>query len=80
LQLLRDVFPQLQVHGYQLLAMLGRVVKQRQLAFGLAWCDDVLLRRLPTWQRYCRYLVLALQKGDQEGHEARQEKTRHFSY
>lgn len=59
---LGEVFPNLQVRGYQLLAMLGRVVKQDQFVSGLAWCDAELLRRFPHWQRYCRYVVVELRK------------------
>jgi SAM-dependent methyltransferase len=59
---LRAAFPRLQVRGYQLLSMLGRVCKQARLVAGLAWCDDVLLNRSPRWQRYCRYVVITLRK------------------
>jgi SAM-dependent methyltransferase len=59
---LRAAFPNLQVRGYQLLSMLSRVVKQPALVWGLAWCDTLLLRRLPRWQRYCRYVVVVAQK------------------
>lgn len=62
LQLLGRVFPRLRVRGYQLLSMLGRVVRQKQLVSGLAWCDAILLRRLPSWQRYCRYVVVSVEK------------------
>jgi SAM-dependent methyltransferase len=62
LQQLRAVFPQMHVRGYQLLSMLGRVLKQRHVRSGLAWCDDVLLRQLPGWQRYCRYVVVSVAK------------------
>jgi SAM-dependent methyltransferase len=60
LQELRTVFPQLQVRGFQLLAMVGRVVRHPPLASGLAWCDRLLLHAVPAWQRYCRYVVLTL--------------------
>jgi SAM-dependent methyltransferase len=59
---LRHVLPHLHVRGYQLLSMLGRVVKQPALVSGLVWCDALLLRRLPRWQRYCRYVVVIAQK------------------
>jgi SAM-dependent methyltransferase len=62
LGLLREAFPRLDVRGYQLLSMLGRVVKQSLLLSGLAWCDAVLLRRWPRWQRYCRYVVVTVRK------------------
>ncbi|MSQ95209.1 MAG: class I SAM-dependent methyltransferase [Gemmataceae bacterium] len=59
---LRAVFPSLQVRGYQLLSMLGRVVRQRHLVSSLAWFDEVLIRHCPRWQRYCRYVVVCLRK------------------
>jgi SAM-dependent methyltransferase len=62
LEQLRAVFPHLHVRGHQLLLMLGRLFKPRSLHSGLAWCDDVLLRRLPGWQRYCRYVVVSVGK------------------
>jgi SAM-dependent methyltransferase len=62
LELLRAVFPRVRVRGYQLLSMLGRVSKQKHLLSGLTWCDDVLLRLLPGWHRYCRYVVVSVEK------------------
>jgi SAM-dependent methyltransferase len=62
LDLLRNVFPSVQANGYQFLSMLGRVVKQPVLISGLAWCEALVLRRLPRWQRYCRYVVVIAQK------------------
>jgi SAM-dependent methyltransferase len=62
LEALRETFPDLRVEGYQLLSMLGRVVRQRHMLVGLRWCDDLILRHLPNWQRYCRYVVVTLRK------------------
>jgi SAM-dependent methyltransferase len=62
LAVLRRAFPDLRVRGYQLLSMLGRVVKQPTVQAGLMRCDAFLLRRLPGWQRYCRYVVVTLRK------------------
>jgi SAM-dependent methyltransferase len=62
LERLQAVFPDLRVRGFQLLSMFGRVLTQKRLVAGLAWCDDVLLRRLPGWQRYCRYVVVSVEK------------------
>ncbi len=59
---LRAVFPSLTVRGHQLLSMLGRVVRHHRLVTSLAWCDEMLLRRLPRWQRYCRYVVVVVRK------------------
>jgi SAM-dependent methyltransferase len=61
---LQAVFPRLHVRGFQLLSMLGRVCKQPRLVAGLAWCDDMLLNRLPGWQRYCRYVVISAHRPD----------------
>jgi SAM-dependent methyltransferase len=62
LELLRAVFPRVRVRGYQLLSMLGRVLKQKHLLSGLARCDSLLLRQLPGWRRYCRYVVVSFGK------------------
>ncbi len=62
LRQLCDAFPSLQVRGFQLLAMLGRVFRQQRLIAGLAWCDDFLMRRWPGWQQYCRYVVVIIRK------------------
>ena len=56
------IVPRLELRGFQLLSMLGRVFKQKHLRSGLAWCDGVLLRQLPGWQRYCRYVVVRVEK------------------
>ncbi len=60
LDTLREHFPRLQVQGYQLLSMAGRVLGQGPLVRALAWCDDRLLRQVPTLHRWCRYVVLTL--------------------
>lgn len=57
---LRRAFGRVEVRGYQLLSMVRRVVRQRRLLAGLDWCDDLLLRRVPRLQHFCRYVVLAL--------------------
>jgi SAM-dependent methyltransferase len=62
LDILRSVFPLLHVRGFQLLSMLSRVVRQPALVSGLSWCDDLMLKRWPTWQRYCRYVVITFCK------------------
>lgn len=59
---LRAEFPSMHVQGFQLLSMLGRVVKTPRVVASLAWCDRFLLRRLPRWQHYCRYVVITLQR------------------
>jgi SAM-dependent methyltransferase len=59
---LQEVFGDVEVHGYQLLSMVRRVVRRRRLIAGLHWFDDLLLRRVPRLQRFCRYVVLTLRK------------------
>jgi SAM-dependent methyltransferase len=59
---LRRVFPSVEVAGHQLLAMASRVVRRPALVRLLFRLDDALLRRLPRWQRYCRYVVIAVRK------------------
>jgi 2-polyprenyl-3-methyl-5-hydroxy-6-metoxy-1,4-benzoquinol methylase len=64
LKALRVIFPQLEIQGFQLLSMVRRLVRSRsRLVAGLDWCDDLLLRRVPKLQHYCRYVVLTLRRG-----------------
>jgi SAM-dependent methyltransferase len=58
---LRNVFPSLEVSGFQLVSMASRVMGGR-FAAALGGCDRVLLRRWPHLQRYCRYVVLVLKR------------------
>src|SRR5262249_33715497 len=60
LRVLRSIFPSVTVRGYQLLSMARRVWRPGQLVAGLDWCDDLLLRRVPALQQFCRYVVLTL--------------------
>jgi ubiquinone/menaquinone biosynthesis C-methylase UbiE len=60
LRLLRQVFPQVEAQGFQLLSMARRVLPSPRLVAGLDRCDDMLLKRVPMLQRYCRYVVLTL--------------------
>ena len=55
-------FPDIDARGFQLLSMTRRVFRSRKLMAGLDWCDDLLLRRVPGLQRYCRYMVITLRK------------------
>ena len=59
---LRQLFPALDVQGYQLLAMARRVLPAGRLTAGLEWCDTRLLGRVPALERWCRYVVIALPK------------------
>jgi ubiquinone/menaquinone biosynthesis C-methylase UbiE len=62
IRLLRTIFPQVEVRGYQLLSMARRLLRWRRLISGLDWCDSMLLARVPALQRFCRYVVLTLRK------------------
>jgi ubiquinone/menaquinone biosynthesis C-methylase UbiE len=57
---LRRHFPAVQADGYQLVSMARRVLRPGRLVAGLDWCDRMLLTRVPSLQRYCRYVVLTL--------------------
>src|SRR5579859_1542817 len=63
LEILRSVFPAMEVQGHQLLSMARRVLGEGALSRGLAWCDRRLLRGVPTLGRFCRYVVLTLPRG-----------------
>jgi SAM-dependent methyltransferase len=58
--LLRKVFPNVEVRGFQLLGMARRLFPAVRVAAGLNWCDAVLLSRWPSLERLCRYVVLTL--------------------
>jgi SAM-dependent methyltransferase len=59
---LREVFPSLRVEGFQLLAMARRVLPRGRVTRALEWCDGHLLRRVPALSRYCRYVVLTMDR------------------
>lgn len=58
--ILRQFFQQVDIQGFQLLSMARRVIKPGRVIASLDWCDDLLLRRVPALQRFCRYVVLTL--------------------
>jgi SAM-dependent methyltransferase len=62
LRRLRRVFPVVEMRGFQLLSMAGRVLPRGRLLSLLRRGDDWLLPRLPALQRFCRYVVLALRR------------------
>jgi SAM-dependent methyltransferase len=64
-RVLRRVFGNVEVRGYQLLSMARRVLRRGRLTAGLDWCDDLLLRRVPALQQFCRYVVLTLRRPSQ---------------
>jgi SAM-dependent methyltransferase len=57
-----ECFENVELHGYQLLAMVRRVLRGRRLTAVLERCDEELLRRVPALTRCCRYAVLTLRK------------------
>jgi len=59
---LRDVFGRVELQGYQLLSMVRRVWPGSRLTAGLEWADGWLLRGFPGLQRFCRYMVLTLER------------------
>jgi SAM-dependent methyltransferase len=64
---LRQVFPDLEMEGFQLLSMVRRIWRLRPLLAVLERFDEVLLRRLPILQRWCRYVVLTLRRPSVSG-------------
>lgn len=62
LRALQEIFPRVEMSGYQFLTMARRVLGHRPALGCLDRCDRVLLTRLPILQRYCRYVVLELRR------------------
>jgi len=59
---LREVFPGMEIQGYQLLGMVRRVVRWGPLTRWLDGIDAALLPRLTFLGRFCRYVVLTLRR------------------
>jgi SAM-dependent methyltransferase len=59
---LRGIFPALEMEGFQLLSMARRVLPSGAYVSSLDWCDDLLLRRVPALENLCRYVVLTLHR------------------
>ena len=57
---LRSVFPRVEMRGFQLLAMARRLLPPGRLVRALDRGDDLLLVRIPAMQRFCRYMVFRL--------------------
>ena len=57
---LREVFPSLEVRGFQLLGMLRRVWKRPGMLRRLDAADTRLLRAIPILENWCRYVVIVL--------------------
>ena len=62
-RILKQVFPRVEVRGYQLLSMARRVVRWRRLVAALDAWDAMVLARVPALERFCRYVVLTLHRG-----------------
>jgi SAM-dependent methyltransferase len=62
LAILRNCFPHVEAHGFQILSMVRRVLRPSRLVRFLDRCDDRLLTDFPRMQRFCRYMVLTLRK------------------
>jgi SAM-dependent methyltransferase len=61
-KVLRSVFPELDMEGFQLVSMLRRVLRPGRVARALERCDEVLLRLAPYLGLFCRYVVLTLRR------------------
>lgn len=62
LRSLRQVFGPVGLQGHQLLSMVRRVLPGTRLAASLERADAWLLRGFPGLQRFCRYMVLTLER------------------
>ncbi len=62
-RILKQVFPHVEVRGYQLLSMARRVLRWRRLVAALDAWDAMLLTHVPALEQFCRYSVLALHRG-----------------
>jgi SAM-dependent methyltransferase len=60
--LLREVFPDLSVEGFQFVSMLRRVLHPGRVVAALDRFDSVALKRVPILQQFCRYVVLTLRR------------------
>lgn len=61
-EVLRSVFPFVSVHGFQLLGMAQRFLGKGRLGRQLQHWDERILKRFPSLQRWCRYVVVCLEK------------------
>lgn len=60
---LREIFPRLDVRGYQFFGMLRRAFsRQPRAGDRLDRWDAALLRRFPSLEKWCRYVVLTLRR------------------
>jgi ubiquinone/menaquinone biosynthesis C-methylase UbiE len=59
---LREIFPNLELRGFQFLSMIRRIFSRNFLVSPLEICDDWLLRRRPQLAFWCRYMMIVLQR------------------
>jgi SAM-dependent methyltransferase len=59
---LRDLFRSVNIEGFQLLAALRSIWKNGRKILPLDAIDHFLLDRVPSLQRYCRYVVVTLMR------------------
>jgi len=64
LRTLQRVFGEVDVQGHQLLAMIRRVLPAGHTPQWLERMDSWLLCQLPGMQRFCRYVVLTVRRGE----------------
>lgn len=62
LALLKRAFPKMRVTGHQLLGMAGRFLGKMGFAKRLHRWDQLLMRRVPSLRRFCRYVVVVLER------------------
>jgi 2-polyprenyl-3-methyl-5-hydroxy-6-metoxy-1,4-benzoquinol methylase len=72
---LREVFPNYEIEGFQLTAMVRRAVRIEPLAAALDRLDRNLLAVFPRWKRWCRYVVLTLHNRARPGPDCLAAKT-----
>jgi SAM-dependent methyltransferase len=60
---LREVFPMVDVRGFQLFGMVRRVWKSPRILRALDAVDTRLLRSVPSLKNWCRYMVIVLRPG-----------------
>jgi len=60
IDILRDIFGNVNIEGFQLLTALRKIWENGRNISALESIDHFLLDRIPSLQRYCRYIVLTL--------------------
>jgi ubiquinone/menaquinone biosynthesis C-methylase UbiE len=62
IRLLRQVFPIVELRGFQLLSMVRRICLYGELVAALDRLDAWLLNGVPALQRFCRYVVVTARR------------------